>query len=165
MDPAFKQRLVGAIVITALAAIFVPMLFDDPVNQSSKKINSLSIPPLPEKLQQAQAQDLPTSVNDIQQKTIKKPKKNATTRQLSRFEDWYIQAGGFSVRENAVKSRNRLRQQGFSASIVKQSGENGPLFKVRVGPELSREQAERVKTRLEKLNQLNSFITHQKAGT
>ncbi len=50
MDPAFKQRLVGAIVITALAAIFVPMLFDDPVNQSSKKINSLSIPPLPEKL-------------------------------------------------------------------------------------------------------------------
>ena len=165
MDQAFKQRLVGAIVITALAAIFVPMLFDDPVNQSSQQINALTIPPLPEKLQQAQAQKLPESVEDIRRKPIKKLSPANSHEKRVHFEDWYIQAGGFGVYDNALKLRNRLRQQGFSASIIKQSGKNGPLFKVRVGPELSREQAESVKARLEKLNQLNSFITHQKAGT
>ncbi len=165
MDQALKQRLVGAIVITALAAIFVPMLFDDPVNQSSQRINALTIPPLPEKLQQAQTQKLPASVEDIRQQHVSKPARARHPEKQTSFEDWYIQAGGFSVRDNALKLRNRLRQQGFSASIVRQTGKNGPLFKVRVGPELSREQAEKVKARLEKLNQLNSFITHQKAGT
>ncbi len=165
MDQALKQRLVGAIVITALAAIFVPMLFDDPVNQSSQQINALTIPPLPEKLQQAQAQKLPASVEDIRHHTVQKPAQASQQKKRVQFEDWYIQAGGFGVRENALKLRNRLRQQGFTASIVKQTGKDGPLFKVRVGPELSREQAEKIKARLEKLNQLNSFITHQKAGT
>jgi DedD protein len=165
MDQALKQRLVGAIVITALAAIFVPMLFDDPVNQSSQQINALEIPPLPEKLQQAQARKLPVSVEDVRQKTVKKPTWADNVKKPVQFEDWYIQAGGFGVYENALKLRNRLRQQGFSASIVKETGKNGPLFKVRVGPEISRKQAEKVKARLEKLNQLNSFITHQKAGT
>ena len=31
MDHELKQRLIGAVVVTALCAIFIPMLFDDPV--------------------------------------------------------------------------------------------------------------------------------------
>jgi len=160
MDQELKQRLVGAIVITALAAIFLPMLFDDPVSQSSRQINQLTIPPLPEKLQQAQAQKLPESTKDVVQKPLYQAQKAQNT-EPSELADWYIQAGGFSVKENALKLRNRLRQQGFSATIVKQKTQSGTLFKVQVGPELTRDQAERVKARLEKLNQLNSFITQQ----
>ena len=43
MDQDLKQRLVGAVVITALAAIFVPMLFDDPIDESGKLISQLKI--------------------------------------------------------------------------------------------------------------------------
>ena len=161
MDQQLKQRLVGAIVITALAAIFLPMLFDDPVSQSSRQINQLTIPPLPEKLQQAQAQKLPESTKDVVQKPLYQAKKNRNTG-ASELANWYIQAGGFSVKENALTLRNRLRQQGFAASIVQQKTQRGILFKVQVGPELTREQAEQVKVRLEKLNQLNSFITQQR---
>jgi DedD protein len=50
MDQALKQRLVGALVITALAAIFVPMFFEDSVDDSRREINQsdLAIPAAPE---------------------------------------------------------------------------------------------------------------------
>lgn len=43
-----KQRIVGAAVITALAAIFVPMLFDDPLDESGKVVSELTIPEPPQ---------------------------------------------------------------------------------------------------------------------
>ncbi|MDI1231883.1 MAG: SPOR domain-containing protein [Methylobacter sp.] len=44
MDHELKQRLIGAVVVTALCAIFIPMLFDDPVDNSGKLVSELSIP-------------------------------------------------------------------------------------------------------------------------
>ena len=36
MNQELKQRFIGAVVVTALAAIFIPMLFDDPVDNSGQ---------------------------------------------------------------------------------------------------------------------------------
>ncbi|MGR8935280.1 MAG: SPOR domain-containing protein [Gammaproteobacteria bacterium] len=49
MEQTLKQRLVGALVITALAAIFVPMLFEDPTDKSSREtdLSDLAIPAAP----------------------------------------------------------------------------------------------------------------------
>lgn len=44
MDHELKQRLIGAVVVTALCAIFIPMLFDDPVDNSGQLVSELSIP-------------------------------------------------------------------------------------------------------------------------
>ncbi len=44
MDHELKQRLIGAVVVTALCAIFIPMLFDDPVENSGQVVSELSIP-------------------------------------------------------------------------------------------------------------------------
>jgi DedD protein len=44
MDHELKQRIIGAVVVTALCAIFVPMLFDDPVDNSGQLVSELSIP-------------------------------------------------------------------------------------------------------------------------
>jgi DedD protein len=44
MDHELKQRLIGAVVVTALCAIFIPMLFDDPVDNSGQSVSELSIP-------------------------------------------------------------------------------------------------------------------------
>ena len=66
MDQELKQRLIGAIVITALAAIFVPMLFDDPIDESGKSINELKIPELPLKAQDVEIMPLPEKVEDVQ---------------------------------------------------------------------------------------------------
>ncbi len=47
MDQELKQRLIGAVVVTALAAIFIPMLFDDPVDNSGQVVSELIIPEAP----------------------------------------------------------------------------------------------------------------------
>ena len=44
MDHELKQRLIGAVVVTALCAIFIPMLFDDPVDNSGQSVSELKIP-------------------------------------------------------------------------------------------------------------------------
>ena len=65
MDQELKQRLIGAAVITALAAIFVPMLFDDPIDESGKSINELKIPELPSKAQDVEIMPLPEKAEDV----------------------------------------------------------------------------------------------------
>ncbi len=65
MDQELKQRLIGAAVITALAAIFVPMLFDDPIDETGKNISQLTIPEIPEKAQDVEIIPLPDKAEDV----------------------------------------------------------------------------------------------------
>lgn len=65
MDQELKQRLIGAAVITALATIFVPMLFDDPIDETGKNINQLKIPEIPSKVQEVEILPLPSKVEDV----------------------------------------------------------------------------------------------------
>ncbi len=44
MNQELTQRIIGAVVVTALAAIFIPMLFDDPAVDSGQLENPLEIP-------------------------------------------------------------------------------------------------------------------------
>lgn len=65
MDQELKQRLIGAAVITALAAIFVPMLFDDPIDETGKTINELKMPEVPAKAQDVEIMPLPEKSEDV----------------------------------------------------------------------------------------------------
>ncbi len=65
MNQELKQRLIGAVVVTALAAIFIPMLFDDPVDNSSQSVSELVIPATPVNTGEESANKLPTSANQI----------------------------------------------------------------------------------------------------
>jgi len=65
MNPELKQRLIGAVVVTALAAIFIPMLFDDPVDNSGQLVSELNIPATPTNTGEESANKLPTSANQV----------------------------------------------------------------------------------------------------
>ena len=65
VDQELKQRLIGAAVITALAAIFVPMLFDDAVDETGKNVNELQIPAMPAKAQEVEIMPLPEKAEDV----------------------------------------------------------------------------------------------------
>ncbi len=43
-DHELKQRLIGALVVTILSAIFIPMLFDDPVEEEGQAVTTLALP-------------------------------------------------------------------------------------------------------------------------
>lgn len=44
MDHELKQRLIGALVVTILSAIFIPMLFDDPIAEEGQAVTALTLP-------------------------------------------------------------------------------------------------------------------------
>ncbi len=65
MDQELKQRLIGAAVVTALAAIFIPMLFDDPVDQSGQVVSELVVPEAPVKASEDAASKLPANAEAV----------------------------------------------------------------------------------------------------
>ncbi|MFI3217842.1 MAG: SPOR domain-containing protein [Methylococcales bacterium] len=74
MNPELKHRLIGAAVVTALATIFIPMLFDDPVDNRGQLVSEqLSIPAVPIKSPEVSANRLPTPANKTTKPTTEKP--------------------------------------------------------------------------------------------
>jgi DedD protein len=64
MDHELKQRLIGAVVVTALCAIFIPMLFDDPVETNGELVSELKVP-APTDTEAGVASKLPTGADQV----------------------------------------------------------------------------------------------------
>jgi DedD protein len=60
-----QQRLIGAVVVTALAAIFLPMLFDDPVDNSGQQVSELAIPKPPGNLDNNTLKAMPENMGQV----------------------------------------------------------------------------------------------------
>jgi len=68
MNQELKHRLIGAAVITALAAIFIPMLFDDPIDDTGQLVSELAIPAPPGQSDGAGANKAPASIDQVLEK-------------------------------------------------------------------------------------------------
>ncbi|NOQ64798.1 MAG: hypothetical protein GQ582_09830 [Methyloprofundus sp.] len=173
MNETLKQRIVGIAVITALAAIFVPMLFDTPVADPSfnnelslpqQPNNQLTIPQQPannlqeilDKTPQTQAevisQPVPIHV-DLQAKKIQKAIKKLTVK------GWVIQVGSFTQEQNANEFRDKLRKKKFTAYVdATHTPDKGVLYRLRVGPELDEKIAQNTKQRLDAIYKIKSIL-------
>ncbi|MGZ8240847.1 MAG: SPOR domain-containing protein [Methylobacter sp.] len=65
MNQELKQRLIGAVVITALAAIFIPMLFEDPIDNSGQRVSEMAIPEAPVNSAGDTAGKLPANADEV----------------------------------------------------------------------------------------------------
>jgi len=133
MNEILKQRIVGAIVITALAAIFVPMLFDDPVSDADSYSNELSLPQQPIDNTQALLDSIPKTSREV----LSRPKPaqvDLQAQQIKRsvqqvkLESWIIQVGSFSQEQNAIEFRDKLRKNKFTAYVDSVSSNQGTLY-------------------------------------
>ena len=71
---------------------------------------------------------------------------------------WVVQLGSFSVQKNALKLRDSLRKNGH-ASFVEEYSRNGKKsYRVRVGPEQTRELANELKKKLKTETKLDGFV-------
>jgi DedD protein len=75
-----------------------------------------------------------------------------------RAAGWAVQVGVFGQEENANALRDRLRQGGFAAYVQRIDGNGGPNWRVRVGPEAERDQADRLKATLSSRFQLDGLV-------
>lgn len=71
---------------------------------------------------------------------------------------WVVQLGSFSSEEKAEMLNQKLRKAGFKAFVEPLKQNNGVLYRVRIGPELKRSDADAINDRLKKDMQIEEGI-------
>lgn len=71
---------------------------------------------------------------------------------------WIVQLGSFAVEKNALQLRDKLRKNGHASFVETYQHESKTRYRVRVGPEQTRELADQLKTRLKQETQLNGLV-------
>lgn len=210
MKQSLKQRLIGAVVLVALAVIFLPMLLTGPVDRGQVSV-PVEIPPKPQvqpSSQLPQPDDetasrpppssitqAPTPVDEAgaaagseaePEATASEPAADgaepaASTAQSEDAEQqtgatetpeagaeepesvpeqggFAVQVGGFRNRSNALGLRDRLRDRGYTVYVDQTEWKGGPLYRVRVGPVISESEAESLKSRLAREQELSGIV-------
>lgn len=85
-----------------------------------------------------------------------KPTVKADTKPV--VSGWVVQLGSFSVEKNALKLRDKLRNNGHASFVEQYKHDGKTSYRVRVGPEQTRELANQLKTRLKKETHLNGLV-------
>ncbi|HKK05601.1 MAG TPA: SPOR domain-containing protein [Gammaproteobacteria bacterium] len=195
-----KQRLIGAIVLVALAVIFIPMLLNGgrgdkgvsfgtnippkpseqrevrvlelhdmpqpPEKQDSGRAlidKDLTAPPPPGKSAgQPAGADKPSGPNESASPGDSTPKSAAESApqpgkapsksdaDVQAPKGWAVQVGSFSHQKNALALRDRLRAKKFPAFVDAVRSDGATVYRVRVGPEVRRADAEALQKRLDK---------------
>lgn len=174
-----KKRLTGAIVLVALAVIFVPMLLDDkdairdagvereiplePVatyrddlvpgenanvaDQGSGLTEQEQRYELPVGETQSTESSMPETTQPAEIVPAEKP---VVTSSPPHGSGWVVQAGSFGQSANADKLLAQLTLSGRKAFVEKIDVSGKTLYRVRIGPEKTREAADKTLVEIEK---------------
>ena len=177
LDKGLKQRIVGALVLVALAVIFLPMLFSRPDEQRQVVVDAPVMPsmpampeqsvvpvevpepePIPEPPQSPQAEAELAAVPA--EPVVTAPPQAEPAKPVSHLDanslpvSWSVQLASLSSRERAIELQQRLRAQGYNAYVRSVDGMN----RVFVGPVIERAEANRLRDQLNRQQKLNGFI-------
>lgn len=186
LNEQLKKRLVGAIVLVALAVIFVPMLLEGDKRPDTPQFGSnvpeapesrsgmvdipLQVPPPPAYAPVVVERELPLTAESepvaatslAKPATPVQPVKPAVVvpAKSAAAESWAVQVGSFSAQANASGLRDSLRSKGYPAYVERVKLASGTSYRVRVGPVLSRADAEAIQTKLAKIEQRGIVVPH-----
>lgn len=183
IEERLKERLVGAIVLTAVAVIFIPMVFEGrpkseqpPVAKSQAGFTSSSslpakhLPP-PADVVRVEPAVEPNSPPDeppqdlapdrVPNQAAARPPEPPEGEALSDGSPvdatragWVVQLASFSREANAESLRATLVTQGYAAFIEK----SGSMYRVRVGPTSGQQQARALRAALEQAVNLQGMV-------
>ena len=189
MQQRLKERLIGAVVLVMLAVIFIPMILDD-TTQTNSVITETNIPTQPEveftsRIISIQAADTKktTGVDRIEKTNIKKEIKEELALNKERpkikiplnlqtestvarkantvgITAWVVQLGSFTREVNATALNKKLRKAGYPAFVEPVRKETGMRYRVRVGPELIKEDAQALLIKLQETMQIKGMVIH-----
>lgn len=187
MDEPLKKRLVGAIVLVALAVIFLPMLLEGDKRSGIPMFGSnvpeapdsrvgvvdipLQVPPPPVPAPVVVERELPPEPAPAPApEPAPQPKPAAPVQPVKLAEvapskpavteSWAVQVGSFSEQANASRLRDSLRGKGYPAYVEQVKLASGVSYRVRVGPVLSRADAEAIQAKLTKIDQRGIVVPH-----
>ncbi len=101
---------------------------------------------------------LASKIKSNQVKAEKTTRPKTASAQIPAVKAWAIQVGSFSDRSNAFKLRNKLRNKKFTTYVEAVKTPKGRVYRVRVGPEIRRSQAEKIQKRLKKELKISALV-------
>ena len=184
MEQRLKERLTGIVVLILLAVIVMPLLLDD-TREVETRITATNIPekpddnfttrliPIPDQDEilpvAEEAEDIPAPVDGNDAGSVEAASANepAPTAPEARAEmenkdltGWVVQVGSFS-RANSDKLNEQLREAGYRSYVVDNpvtAKDGSLLYRVRIGPEVLRSEALKLKAELKKEMNLDGFV-------
>lgn len=148
LDDGLKQRLIGALVLLALAVIFLPVLFDrDPITPVDR---ASQIPPPPEIITVEISP--PTVPEDFE--SVPSPEDMYIPEEVDEVpptpepaglaadgtpKSWVLQVASFRDQDHAERLRAQLVEKGYSAYTRQVTYKNGSINRVYVGPKLDKQ--------------------------
>lgn len=120
----------------------------------------------PDKKATAKAPVKKEVVAEVKPKPVEKPaKKQATVAKVSppkvskTVPAWVVQVGSFGSKDNAYSLRDKLRGKGFTSFVDSIHKDGKTKYRVRVGPEVKKENADKLLTSVEKITKTKGFVT------
>ena len=186
MDDGLKQRLIGAVVLIAIAVIFVPTFLDG----GGRRTIDLATQVPPEPVVIAQPLELPAPAPPQVVRPAKPLESNyshpeAIVEEPEKLEPetapkglaqsvpqaapeisstgvptgWSIQLASFTDGARAEAFLQQIRAKGFTKSYVRKGDVAGkPVYRVFVGPKLSKEKALEEQAKLERELKVDSLL-------
>lgn len=174
LDKGLKQRIVGALVLVALAVIFLPMLFSRPNDVRDVVVDAPPMPqapamppvelqpvevpepePLPDVL--PSSDEPPARPSALPVESPAAPAAAATASHLDANSlplSWSVQLASLSSRSGAENLQKTLRSKGYNAYVRSFDGMN----RVFVGPVVERAEAERLRDQINRQQKLKGFV-------
>ena len=183
MASAFQNRLVGTIIVIALAVIFLPELLDGEKHRKQDRFESFPQPPTMQQLRPAA--DFP--IADVERAVAKQidivedvavdesgeiaptpdaatlPMAAATTQPLPLqppiSAGWVVQLGSFRHQKNVNVLLQKLERAGYRTFTRAIQTSSGKLTKVFVGPDIDRQALKQAVPHLRELTGLQGKLT------
>lgn len=178
METRLRQRVIGAVVLTALAIIILPMLLDGSAEDRARVVADIPAPPRIElktlsvaEISRKAARMEAESAARLPQMATGKTQAEGLTEAGGQAESdaaqeeapaalaldennlpvsWSLQLASFKDPENALNLRASLRQSEFRSYIIQaETAEEGEVYRVFVGPMLQKSRLSAISKELE----------------
>ncbi len=187
MNDGLKQRLVGAVVLLALAVIFLPVLFKDQPGHTVDTRTLIPEPPVfepdvyappqrpegivpapqPETMfladtgDDAYLDDPPNGDENGSEEVATAPLEPRV--EIPRADEaipdaWVVQVGSFRSAEAATRLRDRLQREGYAAYTRSLATDSGEVSRVLIGPKIEREDALAIKAEVDRMLSVESLV-------
>ncbi len=149
MDVKLKQRLTGAVILTSLAIIVLPVLLDGSDRERIRLQAPIPEPPQID-LEDITVHDTVQKVEQIERASeARLPQEVVDETDYDSQSDfifdrnnlpvnWSIQLGSFENRDNADRLQDMLRDRNYRSYILHAPSNAGDVYRVFVGPSSSK---------------------------